>query len=117
MNVGLRVELGERSENLQRDLARVTVLLEEGLERFGGPWLAGSEFTAVDAFFSPVAARFKTYGIKLDGAAGDYVERLFKHPSVQEWVQAGISEDTRELEHEAACLIKGRKILEDLSAK
>ncbi len=34
-----------------------------------GPWLAGEHFSAVDAFFAPVAFRVRTYGIGV-GAAG-----------------------------------------------
>ena len=38
---------------------------ESGFERFGGPYLAGAEFTAVDAFFAPVVFRVQTYGLAL----------------------------------------------------
>ncbi|CAH0017964.1 unnamed protein product [Clonostachys rhizophaga] len=117
MNVGLRIELPEHSDGLKRDLARLETLFTEGLTRFGGPWLAGAEFTAADAFYAPVACRFKTYGITFPGPAGEYVERLFEHPSVQEWVQAGIFEKDREPTHEQDAARPGRRILADLSAE
>ncbi|KFH42026.1 hypothetical protein ACRE_072660 [Hapsidospora chrysogenum ATCC 11550] len=114
LNVGLRIDMGgSLSEGLQRDLARLDALFKEGLERFGGPWLAGPNFTAVDAFFAPVASRCKTYGLALEGPAAEYLDRLFEHPAVQAWVQDGIKETAREPDHEEDC-VRGRTILEDL---
>src|SRR5690606_20939275 len=40
MNVGVRVTPKPMSQALQRNVARVRELFEEGLARFGGPWLA-----------------------------------------------------------------------------
>jgi glutathione S-transferase len=63
MNVGVRVAPKPTSPALQRNIARVREIFEEGLERFGGPWLAGAAFTAADAFYAPVAWRIRTYGL------------------------------------------------------
>ncbi|KAJ4124487.1 hypothetical protein NW754_000182 [Fusarium falciforme] len=114
MNVGLRIELGTPSEALQRDINRFNALFKEGIEKFGGPWLAGDKFTAVDAMYAPIASRCKTYGVELEGAAQEYMDRLFEHPVVQEWVRDGIKETEREPDHEDDC-VRGRKILQDLS--
>ncbi|KAH7308503.1 hypothetical protein B0I35DRAFT_442077 [Stachybotrys elegans] len=118
MNVGYRIDLcGPPSQAVQKDLDRINTLFKQGLETFGGPWIAGDKFTAADAFFAPVACRFKTYGLQLeDKAAQEYVERLFQHPAVQEWVEAGIRETAREPVHEQEVL-EGRRVIEDLSAK
>lgn len=114
MNVALRIDMGGNlSEGLQRDMARLNVLFKEGLETYGGPWLAGKEFCAVDAFYAPIASRTKTYGLKLQGPAAEYVERLYEHPAVQEWVRDGIQETAREPDHEEDC-VRGRTVLEDL---
>jgi glutathione S-transferase len=67
MNVGVRVRPAPMRPALLRDVARVRELFEQGLDRFGGPWLAGPAFTVLDAFFAPVAFRIRTYG--LDAAA------------------------------------------------
>lgn len=90
MNVGLRVELAEEgvSGALGRDLRRVDELWEEGLRRFGGPWLAGGEFTAVDAFFAPVVLRTQTYvGAEkwLGERVRGYVKRMLEVEGVKEW--------------------------------
>ncbi|KAM0485528.1 hypothetical protein ACHAPX_001516 [Trichoderma viride] len=113
MNVALRIELGPRSEALQRDIDRLTELLGEGISRFGGPWLAGKEFTAADAFYAPIASRCKTYGIELGGEAGKYLDRLFAHPAVEQWVDEGITEPGIVARYEEDTK-RGRKVLKNL---
>lgn len=116
MNVALRIDMGQSpSEDLQRDLDRLSALFKDGLARFGGPWLAGEEFTAVDAFFAPVASRTKTYGLQLGGSAAGYVERLFEHPAVQEWVQGGLRETARKPDYEENCVSGCKFLVQDLS--
>lgn len=100
MNVGVRVAVAQRSPELLADIARIERLWNEGLARFGGPFLAGSEFSAVDAFFAPVAFRFRTYGVTPPAAAGDYLTRLLAHPALLEWEAAALAEDFREAGHE-----------------
>ena len=51
MNCAIEVRLHTISAALQKDIARVEELWCEGIEKFGGPFLAGRDFTAVDAFF------------------------------------------------------------------
>jgi glutathione S-transferase len=113
MNCGLRVTLHSISPALQKDLSRLGELWNEGLRRFGGPFLAGKSFTAVDAFFAPVAFRVQTYGLQLEGAAADYAAHLLTLPGMQEWYEAGLAEPWRELEHEKEFAAAG-KITADL---
>ena len=115
MNVALRIELATPlSAALAKDLARLSALFNDGLRRFGGPFLAGADFTAVDAFYAPVASRCQTYGLELEGPAGEYVKRLLEHRAVKAWIEQGISETEREPSHEDDC-VRGRKVLEDLA--
>lgn len=107
MNLGIRVRLNEVPPALQRDVARVDALFVDGLGRFGGPWLAGAAFSAVDAFFGPVAFRVQTYGLALSPAAQAYVGRLLAHPAMQEWAAAGLAEPFRDADHEAECQAAG----------
>ena len=115
MSCGVRVRLIEHPAALDRDVARVGTLWNEGLRRFGGPFLAGSAFTAVDAFFAPVAFRVQTYGLALDAAADAYVKRLLGLPSMKEWYEAGIKETIRDLPHEKEIMQMGT-VLQDLRA-
>ncbi|WP_456269280.1 glutathione S-transferase family protein [Kushneria sp. AK178] len=112
MNCGLTIEVGTPSEALARDLERLEALWAAGLERFGGPWLAGNAFTAADAFYAPVAVRVRGYQLTLGETAMAYVDRLLSHPAVAEWVEAGIHEPWREAFHEEDC-IRGRRVIED----
>ena len=107
MNVGVRVAVTQRSPELLADIARVERLWTEGLARFGGPFLAGREFTAVDAFFAPVVYRCRTYGVTLQGAAAGYLQTLLAQPAMQEWEAAALAEDFREAVHEADLLTIG----------
>jgi len=107
MNVGLRVQLHTQPPALVADIRRIDELWNEGLQRFGGPFLAGPEFTVVDAFYCPVAYRVRTYGIELTGNAPQYVQRLLELPAMREWEAAALAEPWRELDHEAEALQVG----------
>ncbi|MDH4574352.1 glutathione S-transferase family protein [Salinicola acroporae] len=112
MNCSLSIDLGAPSAALDKDLTRLDTLWREGLDTFGGPWLAGDAFTAVDAMFAPVAVRIRGYGIELGTAPMAYVERLLAHPAVAEWVEQGIAEPWADEPHEADC-VRGRRIIAD----
>jgi glutathione S-transferase len=100
MNVGVRVAPAPPSDALARQIARLGELWAEGLARFGGPWLAGEAFTAVDAFYAPVAFRVRTYGIDVGEAGAAWVARLLAHPAMREWEDAALAESWREVSHE-----------------
>lgn len=116
MSCGLRVELFERPPALLADLRRIDEIWREGLERFGGPYLTGERFTAVDAFYAPVAFRLQTYGLQLSPMSDAYALRLRDLPPMREWYQAGVAETWREPDHEAEVLAAG-SIIADLRAK
>lgn len=115
MNCGVRVRLHEQSPSLHADLARLESLWSDGLERFGGDWLAGSTFTVVDAFFAPVAFRIQTYGLELGNPAANYAERLLQLPAMNEWYEAALDEPWRNAAHETE-LRRLATVLEDQRA-
>lgn len=100
MSVGVRVRLHEMSAALKSDIARIESLWADGFDRFNGAWLAGDHFTAADAFFGPVAFRFRTYGILLTDRSQAYVEKLLNHPAMIEWEQAALNETVRDQSHD-----------------
>lgn len=100
MNVGIRCATPELTPGLARDLARLDEVWNDGLDRFGGPFLAGAAFSAVDAFFCPVAFRVQSYNLPLRPSSKAYVERLLDLPAMREWYAAGIAEPFREPGHE-----------------
>jgi glutathione S-transferase len=107
MNCGIRVALHGVDAALAADLARLEALWAEGLERFGGPFLAGARLTAADAFFAPVAFRIQTYGPPLADAARQYAARLRALPSMQTWYAAALAEIWRDEEHEVEARAAG----------
>jgi glutathione S-transferase len=112
MNVGVRVRMHPPQPALAADIARIDELWSEGLRRFGGSWLAGDRFTAVDAFFAPVAFRVQTYGITLGEAARGWCERLLAMPSMRAWQTDALAERWREPAHELEAAAAGA-IVED----
>lgn len=106
MNVGVRVTPKPPSGALRLDVARIRELFAEGLSRFGGPFLAGDRFTAVDAFFAPVAFRIRTYGLDV-GAGQAWVDHMLALPAMQDWEQQALAESWREESHEAELMAAG----------
>ena len=101
MNVGVRVKPKPMSAALQRDVARLTELWAQGLDSFGGPFLAAEQFTAVDAFFAPVAFRVRTYGLDVGHAGAEWVQRMLTLPAMLAWENDALKESWREEGHEA----------------
>jgi glutathione S-transferase len=116
MSCGQRVRLNEHPAALEGDVARFGALWNDGLRRFGGPFLAGKAFTAVDAFYAPVAFRIQTYGLALDAAAASYAQRLLDTRGMREWYGEALKETFRDQPHEVEISRMGT-VLEDLRAK
>ncbi|MGK0545017.1 glutathione S-transferase family protein [Halomonas cupida] len=113
MHCALRVRLHQLSPEVLRDLERLNELFEDGLARFGGPYLGGGAFSAVDAFFAPIAFRQQTYDLPMEGQARDYLERLRALPAMQQWQSEALEEPCREPELEAQIHASGT-VLTDL---
>lgn len=78
------------------DVARVDSMWS-GLRRAHGrrgPWLFG-ERSIADAFYLPVATRFRTYGVALSRDAQDYAQALLADPAFGEWESALLAEPAR----------------------
>lgn len=114
MSCGVRVQLQQPlPTGLLNDLQRLQTLWKQGLQRFGGPFLAGQQFTAVDAFFCPVAFRVQTYGLPLSEACQAYVKTLLALPAMQAWYQAALTEPWIEPAHDAEVVAFG-DLVQDL---
>jgi len=107
MNVGLRVRLHAIDAGLRADLDRLDALWQEGLRRYGGPFLAGEHFSIADAFFAPVAFRVQTYGLPLPDASLAYAARLRDLPGCRRWEREALAEPWRDPPHDAAILAFG----------
>lgn len=110
MSCGVRIRLHEHSAALEQDLARLSALWSEGLQRFGGAFLAGEHFGAVDAFFCPVAFRVQTYGLPLAAALSDYARRLLALPGMRRWYEEALAEPMRDPLHEQQLAHQGELV-------
>ena len=100
MNVGVRVNPKPMSDSLRRDVIRLGELWTQGMDSFGGPFLAGPKFTAVDAFFAPVAFRVRTYGLDVGHAGQAWVDHMLALPAMLAWEKDALTESWREVGHE-----------------
>ena len=81
-------------EGLARELDRLATIWNWALDETGGPWLGGSTFSAVDAFFAPVASRLESYAL-ISPATEGYAQRVLNHPSVQRWRADALADPRR----------------------
>jgi len=91
----LQVEVpDDAAANIRRIVAQWKGLLAQ----FDGPFLLGKDWSIADAYFTPVATRFRNYGIDLaaygdsGGAAAAYVGRVLAQPEFKQWEAAAIRE-------------------------
>ncbi|MCW2484505.1 glutathione S-transferase family protein [Candidatus Symbiopectobacterium sp. NZEC127] len=111
MSCGVRVVLPEISAALHAELARLDVLWTEGLTRFGGPFLAGNAFSAVDAFFAPVVFRIQTYNLPVSATVNSYCQHLLAQPAMQRWYTSALAETWREPAHEDEVTDNGKRVV------
>lgn len=116
MSVGVIAKLKQSTPELDKDLNRLDELFCSGLDQFGGPFLAGEQFTAVDAFFCPVAFRVKTYGLSLSKNSENYIDRLLALSSMQVWYNQALTERERDPMEEAQ-LARYANVVSDLRQK
>lgn len=100
MNVGIRATLHEIETPLKRNIERIAELFAQGLDNFGGPWLAGDRFTIVDAFYAPVAYRVRSFDLDIGAAGRAWVDHIIAHPAMQDWERQALAEPQREIAHE-----------------
>ena len=94
MNVRRRFDGFEPSEAARRDMVRILTLWAEARSRFGsgGPFLFGS-FGAADIFYAPVVSRFISYQVPVPGFAAAYMQAVWEHDWMRQWVAASENED------------------------
>ncbi len=102
MNCGLRVKLQSITPALAKDIDRVDAIWQEGLQKFGGPFLTGETFSAVDAFYAPVVFRFQTFGINhISTESAAYLKRLLQNSAMLTWYKQALSEPYTHGPHES----------------
>jgi glutathione S-transferase len=94
LKLSTRIELSEpTAADVRRIVALWRGLREEAAADGVGPYLFG-DWTIADAFYTPVATRFRSYGVDLaaygdvDGTAQAYADALLATPEFLEWEAA-----------------------------
>jgi glutathione S-transferase len=94
MDVSRRWPGRARTPGALADIQRIVALWADTRGRFGagGPFLFGREFNLADAFYAPVATRFVTWTPELPAEAKAYVDAVWAHPLLVEWVKGADAE-------------------------
>ncbi len=102
MNLKMRHETFPVFSGAKPDIERIETIWQECIERYGGPFLFGTQPTVADAMFAPVTRRFITYNVTLSPVATAYCETISAWPLMQEWITAAAAEpeEMEELEVE-----------------
>ncbi|HJV60658.1 MAG TPA: glutathione S-transferase family protein [Albitalea sp.] len=74
-----------------KDLERIVGMWQQQFDEHGGPFLFGA-FSIADAYYAPVCARLKTYGLPVPPRVAAYVERIHALPAMQSWVKDACAE-------------------------
>ncbi|PEQ14495.1 glutathione S-transferase [Novosphingobium sp. PC22D] len=94
MNVRARIEGATIDDDVRADIVRILQLWAEARARFGkgGPFLFGS-FCAADVIYAPVVSRFLSYGIGVPGFAQAYMQAIWEHEWMAQWIGAAEDEE------------------------
>lgn len=97
VNVRREYKTFQPDAGARADLDRIEGLWQWARAQWGGsgPYLFGEHFCAVDAFYTPVASRCRTYAVDLHPASQTYVNALLAHSSTQAFYRAGQLESWR----------------------
>jgi glutathione S-transferase len=94
MNIRTRFPDYKMSAPVEADLARVYQLWAQARARFGssGEFLFGT-FSAADIMFAPICTRIVTYSLPVPRFALPYMQAIFSHPFIQDWIAGAQAED------------------------
>ena len=93
MNIRRSLSGRGRTPEALADIERIVAIWNGCRGRYasGGPFLFG-HFTIADAMYAPIPLRFQTWGVEIDGLAGEYARFLLALPAMQEWIAAARAE-------------------------
>lgn len=86
MNIEASLPSEGRNSEVDGDIAKIVARWSDLRREFAaeGPFLFGP-FCAADAYYAPVASRFRTYGVELPKVAAAYADALLGLPAMLEW--------------------------------
>ena len=82
-----------RGPGVADNIERIGAIWREARGRFGsdGPFLFG-RYGAADAMYTPVATRFRTYGVELDATCQAYADAVLTWPAFLAWQEEALEE-------------------------
>ena len=90
MNLRRRTD-GPMPRRCLDDAAAMVELWDGLLEAHDGPWLFG-QWTIADAFYTPAATRFESYGLPRTRRSDTYISELMSDEHFQEWEAMAFAE-------------------------
>ncbi|MCW2283095.1 glutathione S-transferase [Rhodoblastus acidophilus] len=78
----------ELDDTARENLARIDAIFSQA----EGPFLFG-DYSAADAFFTPVATRLHIYNLPISAKAQAYAQKLLAHPAYEQWREGAKAED------------------------
>jgi glutathione S-transferase len=96
MDLTREAPIGSLPEPAGRDVARVLALWRDCRRRYGvgGAFLFGA-FGIADAFYAPMATRFRSYALLCGEEEQRYVEALYALPAMRQWCAEAAQETER----------------------
>lgn len=93
MNIRATNRNVEMTPNLEIDIRRVLDIWRDCRSSYTSvkPWLFG-DFSVADAMYAPIAARFRTYGVRGNATAETYINTMFSDNPMRQWVEAAHNE-------------------------
>ena len=90
MNLRRRTET-KMPKDCLKDAAEIVEMWDELLGRHNGPYLF-DDWSIADAFYTPVATRFASYGLPRTARSDTYISELMSDPDFQDWEMQAFSE-------------------------
>ena len=90
MNLRRRTD-GKMPKRCLKDAEAMVTLWDDLLERHDGPFLF-NDWTIADAFYTPAATRFESYGLPRTRRSDTYISELMSDEHFQEWEAMAFAE-------------------------
>ena len=91
MNLRRRTD-GKMPKDCLRDAEEVVEMWDHLLSQHDGPYLF-KDWSIADAFYTPVATRFESYGLPRSRRSDTYISELMSDEHFQEWEALAFTED------------------------
>lgn len=94
MNIRASYPGAGRGPGVEAEVDRIIEIWERCRHDYGGEGeLLFGDFTIADAFYAPIVSRFRTYGVEVGGVAARYMDAIWHHPAMLDWVGAANAEE------------------------